>query len=101
MSAPRQTLEQRRADAAAAVQEFHQIRKFVAACRRQGPGAMIVLRPDSAPTGANALDVQKAQTRRKAFKRAIRDSIARAVVASRELDGVQFIWLVTQEGLDG
>jgi hypothetical protein len=53
MSAPRQTLEQRRADVVAA-QEFHQIKKFVAACRRQWPGAMIVLRPDSAPTRANA-----------------------------------------------
>jgi hypothetical protein len=48
-----QTPEQRRADVAAA-QEFHQIQKFVAACRRQWPGAMIVLRPDDAPTGANA-----------------------------------------------
>ena len=41
-----QTPEQRRADVVAA-QEFHQIKKFVAACRRQWPGAMIVLRPDS------------------------------------------------------
>jgi hypothetical protein len=53
MSTPRQTLEQRRADVVAA-QELHRIRKFVAACRRQWPSAMIVLRPDSAPTGANA-----------------------------------------------
>jgi hypothetical protein len=45
--------EQHCADVVAA-QEFHQIRKFVAACRRQWPGAMIVLRPDGAPTGANA-----------------------------------------------
>jgi hypothetical protein len=45
--------ERRRADAAE-VQEFHQIQKFVAACRRQWPGAIIVLRPDGAPTGASA-----------------------------------------------
>jgi hypothetical protein len=34
-------------------QEFRQIQKFVAVCRRQWPGAIIVLRPDGAPTGAN------------------------------------------------
>jgi hypothetical protein len=38
--------EQRRADVAAA-QEFHQIKQFVAACRRQWPGAIIVLRPEA------------------------------------------------------
>jgi hypothetical protein len=45
-----QTPEQRCADVVAA-QEFHQITKFVAACRRQWPGSMIVLRPneDGAP----------------------------------------------------
>ena len=35
--------------------EWKQIKKFVAACRRQWPGAMIVLRPnptDAAPKGA-------------------------------------------------
>jgi hypothetical protein len=37
-----------------AAQEFHRIRKFVAECRRHWPGAMIVLRPDSAPSGADA-----------------------------------------------
>ena len=46
------TPEQRRAEADDA-QEFHQIQKFVAACRRQWPGAMIVLRPDGAPIGAS------------------------------------------------
>jgi hypothetical protein len=45
--------EQRCANAADA-QEFQQIQKFVAACRRQWPGAIIVLRPDGAPTGASA-----------------------------------------------
>jgi hypothetical protein len=39
------TSEQRCADVVAA-QEFHQIQKFVAACRRQWPGAKIVLRPN-------------------------------------------------------
>jgi hypothetical protein len=45
--------EQRTADLLTA-QEFHQIQKFVAACRRQWPGAMIVLRPDGTPTGASS-----------------------------------------------
>ena len=40
----KQTAEQRRADVVAA-QEFHQIQKFAAACRRRWPGAKIVLRP--------------------------------------------------------
>jgi hypothetical protein len=43
-AAQARTGEQRHADAANA-QEFHQIQKFVVACRRQWPGA---------PTGANA-----------------------------------------------
>jgi hypothetical protein len=51
------TPEQRSADLLAA-REFHQIQKFVAACRRQWPGARIVLRPDhdaaSAPADARA-----------------------------------------------
>jgi hypothetical protein len=47
------TSEQRRADAANA-QEFHQIQQFVAECRRLWPGAIITLRPDGAPIGANA-----------------------------------------------
>ena len=51
------TAERRRAEDADA-QEFHQIQKFAAACRRQWPGAMIVLRPDGAPTGANAPPTQ-------------------------------------------
>jgi hypothetical protein len=50
-----QTPEQRCADVIAA-QEFHQIQKFAAACRRQWPGAMIVLRPNQGgpPPGADA-----------------------------------------------
>jgi hypothetical protein len=51
-SCAKPTGEQRRADAANA-QEFQQIQKFVAECRRHWPSAMIVLRPDGAPTGAN------------------------------------------------
>jgi hypothetical protein len=47
------TAEQRCADAANA-REFQRIQQSAAACRRQWPGAMIVLRPDGAPTGANA-----------------------------------------------
>jgi hypothetical protein len=46
--------ERRCADIVAG-QEFHQIKKFVATCRRQWPGAIIVLRPDSAPVRADAL----------------------------------------------
>jgi hypothetical protein len=49
----KQTSEQRYADLVDA-QEFHRITKFVAACRRQWPGAMIVLWPDGTPTGADA-----------------------------------------------
>ncbi len=43
--------EQRSADLLA-VREFHLITKFAAACRRQWPGAIIVLRPDGARAGA-------------------------------------------------
>ena len=50
-----QTPEQRYADVVAA-QEFYQIQKFVAACRRQWPGAKIGLRPNHgvASIGADA-----------------------------------------------
>jgi hypothetical protein len=49
------TAEQRSADLLAA-HEFHQIKKFVAACRQQWPGAKIVLRPNESgpPPGAGA-----------------------------------------------
>jgi hypothetical protein len=47
------TPEQLFADRVAA-HEFQQIQKFAAECRRRWPGAMIVLRPDGAPTGASA-----------------------------------------------
>ena len=55
MRTANQTPEQRCADVIAA-QEFHQIQKFVAACRRQWPGAKIVLRPleGGPPQGSDA-----------------------------------------------
>ena len=45
---------------------------------------------------ADGTDKQKADARRKAFSRSIRETIARGLLASREVDGVQFIWLATQ-----
>ena len=45
---------------------------------------------------ADGTEQQKADARRKAFNRSIKDSIARGVVASRQVDGVQLIWLATQ-----
>jgi hypothetical protein len=54
MKNAKQTPEQRCAEVVAS-QEFHQIQKFVAACRRQWPGAKIVLWPnDGASIGADA-----------------------------------------------
>jgi hypothetical protein len=49
-----QTPEQRCAEVIAA-REFREIQKFAAACRRQWPGAMIVLRPNEggSPEGAD------------------------------------------------
>jgi hypothetical protein len=60
----KQAPNQRSADVVAA-QEFHQIKKFAAACRRQWPGAMIVLRPnhDGAPAGASAPPNPETSTR--------------------------------------
>jgi hypothetical protein len=55
--------DQRRSDATNA-QEFHQIQQFVAECRRLWPGAIIVLRPDGAPTsGAGAPTTTNPTTR--------------------------------------
>jgi AAA domain len=50
---------------------------------------------------ADGTEKQKTDARRKAFGRSVKDSIARGVVASREVDGVQLIWLATQEGSNG
>jgi hypothetical protein len=44
---------------------------------------------------------QQIDARRKAFNRSVKDSIARGVVASRQVDGVQLIWLATQGGTNG
>jgi hypothetical protein len=40
-------------------------------------------------------DEQRAETRRKAFYRTVKDAQGRGLVASRELDGIQFIWPAT------
>jgi hypothetical protein len=55
MKSLEQTNERRRSENSAA-QEFYQIQKFAAACRRQWPGAKIVLRPNESgpPLGAGA-----------------------------------------------
>ena len=50
---------------------------------------------------ADGTEQQKADARRKAFNRSVKDSIARGVVASRQVDGVQLIWLATQGGTNG
>ena len=50
---------------------------------------------------ADGTEQQKAEARRKAFNRSVKDAQARGVVACREVDGVQLIWLATQEGADG
>jgi hypothetical protein len=64
MKSIEQTNERIRAEKSAA-QEFYQIQKFAAACRRQWPGAMIVLRPnqDGAPEGASAPPNPESRTR--------------------------------------
>jgi AAA domain/Bifunctional DNA primase/polymerase, N-terminal len=50
---------------------------------------------------ADGTERRKAEARRKAFNRSIKDAQARGVVACREVDGTQLIWLATQEGADG
>ena len=50
---------------------------------------------------ADGTEQQIADARRKAFYRSVKEAQARGVVACREVDGVQFIWLATQEGADG
>jgi Fe-S-cluster containining protein len=47
---------------------------------------------------ANGTDRQKADTRRKAFSRSLTETTARGLVATREVEGVQLIWLATPEG---
>jgi hypothetical protein len=50
---------------------------------------------------ADGSEQQKADARRKAFGRSVKEAIARGVVASRELDRVQLIWLATQGCANG
>jgi hypothetical protein len=47
---------------------------------------------------ADGTDKQKADARRKAFSRSVKEATARSLVATREVEGVQLIWLATQEG---
>jgi hypothetical protein len=46
---------------------------------------------------ADGTERQKAETRRKAFGRSLKGAQARGLIASREVDGVQLIWLSTRE----
>ena len=46
---------------------------------------------------ADGTEKQRADARRQAFNRSIRESQARGLVASREVGGVQLIWLATTE----
>jgi hypothetical protein len=50
---------------------------------------------------ADGTEQQKAETRRKAFTRSVKDAIARGVMASRQVDGVQLIWLAMRGGANG
>jgi hypothetical protein len=50
---------------------------------------------------ADGTEQQKADTRRKAFGRSVKEAIARGLVASRQVDGVQLIWLAMQGGANG
>ncbi len=42
---------------------------------------------------ADGTATQKAETRRKAFSRSVKESVARSLVTTREVEGVQLIWL--------
>ena len=50
---------------------------------------------------ADGTDRQKADARRKAFSRSLTETTARGLAATREVDGVQLIWLATREGANG
>lgn len=50
---------------------------------------------------ADGAEQQKADTRRKAFGRSVKEAIARGLVMSRQVDGVQLIWLAMQGGANG
>ena len=47
---------------------------------------------------ADGTDKQKADARRQAFNRSVKETTARGLVATREVNGVQLIWLATWEG---
>jgi len=49
---------------------------------------------------AEGTEKQKADARRKAFSRSVKESQARGLLASREVDGVQLVWLATLDGAD-
>jgi hypothetical protein len=42
---------------------------------------------------ADGTEKQKSDARRKAFGRSVKESVARSLVTTREVDGVQLIWL--------
>ena len=46
---------------------------------------------------ADGTEKQKSDAQRKAFSRCIKETVARSLVASREVDGVQLIWLTKPE----
>ena len=46
---------------------------------------------------ADGTEKQKREARRKTFQRAFKDAQARSLIASREVDGVQFVWLAKPE----
>jgi AAA domain len=50
---------------------------------------------------ADGTEQQKAEARRKAFGRTVKQAIARGGVMSRHVDGVQLIWLAMQGGANG
>jgi hypothetical protein len=50
---------------------------------------------------ADGTEQQKADTRRKAFGRSLKEAIVRGVVMSRQFDGVQLVWLNMQGGTNG
>ncbi len=46
---------------------------------------------------AEGTDEQKQPARQKAFNRSVNDSMARGMTATREVEGVQFVWLTKLE----
>jgi hypothetical protein len=50
---------------------------------------------------ADGTEHQRADTRRKAFGRSVKEAIARGLVMSRQVEGIQLIWLAMQGGGNG